>query len=462
MNDTLVLIIDPYSSSLKEQITGLINSRDNMKCLPVVGKTYSLNMENIDPILILVLLDNCDPNDFDEAEYYPLMNFFPSVPIICLIDTNNGFKSFHNCRDFAWSFITTPVSEKDLNLLIDWYVRIQNDADNRMIEATLKQKSVPDIYIGVSPAASAIKNKLIQIAPHNVTVLLQGETGTGKELCAKLIHYLSSRSQGPFVPVNCGAVPVELFENEFFGHKKGAYTHADTSENGLVYSADNGTLFLDEIEALPVTAQVKLLRFIEEKTYRPLGQSSTLSADVRLIAATNKNLNELVKAGKFREDLYYRLSGICLSIPPLREKREDIPLLVEHFVKRFSALYSKNILGVKPEAMMHLILYHWQGNVREMENVIQQAIILNNGNWIEVENLDFSIYQKSRRHPGGSFQKVKSDYIESFERSYLVSALKVFNGNISRAAKFAGKDRREFYKLIKKYRLDPDYYRSDV
>ena len=293
----------------------------------------------------------------------------------------------------------------------------------------------------------------------DITVLLQGETGTGKELTAKLIHHLSDRAKEPFIAVNCGAIPNELFENELFGHKRGAYTHADTTEKGLIYEAEHGTLFLDEIESMPITSQVKLLRFIEDKQYKPLGQSSIIYSDVRIIAAANQDLIKLVEKGEFREDLFYRLLVVNIFIPPLRDRKEDIPILARHFVERFTKLFSKKIECIKPEALMYLTYFSWPGNTRQLENLLQEAVILSECDFIEKEHLNFRKYNKNINYTVHSFEKTKKEISDEFEKKYLERVLDLFNGNVSKASQFAKKDRRDFYRLIKKHKIEPDIFR---
>jgi DNA-binding NtrC family response regulator len=205
-----------------------------------------------------------------------------------------------------------------------------------------------------------------------------------------MIHFLSDRSKNSFIPVNCGAIPTELFENELFGHKKGAYTNAESTETGLIAEADKGILFLDEIESLPQLMQVKLLRFLEEKKYKPLGQSNYITSNVRIIAAVKENLRNKVKSNQFREDLFYRLNVLNIKLPSLKERKEDIPILVSHFINLFSKLHNKKKIGVKPLAMMKMLHYNWDGNIRELQNVIQKAVIMNVTGWIEEDNLDIN------------------------------------------------------------------------
>ena len=317
-----------------------------------------------------------------------------------------------------------------------------------------------DMLKGDSQKSQKIKEKILTVSRYDVSVLINGETGTGKELCAKLIHFLSDRADNNFTPINCGAIPSDLFENELFGHKKGAYTNAESNETGLIGEADNGTLFLDEIESLPLNMQVKLLRFLEEKKYKPLGQANYLSSNVRIIAATKENLKEKVKKNQFREDLYYRLNILSIELPPLRERIEDIPVLTSFFIERFSNLYNKVIKGIKPLVMMKMLHYNWEGNIRELQNVIQEAIIINTTGWIEEENI--CICKKYPDNIISSFNEAKQKTISKFEKSYLRNLLIVFDGNLSKAARFAKKDRRALGRLLKKNDINPINFRNHI
>jgi DNA-binding NtrC family response regulator len=265
------------------------------------------------------------------------------------------------------------------------------------------------------------------------------------------IHYLSPRSDKPFVPVNCGAIPVELVENELFGHERGAFTGANTAHAGLVEEAEGGTLFLDEIDSLPLLAQVKLLRFLQDKEFRRLGSSKPRHADIRTIVASNAVLEDSVQKGRLRQDLYYRLNVVSITLPSLRERTEDIPCLVDHFIKKHSSGLQKEITSVSPEAMQKLMLYSWPGNVRELEHTIERAVIFCEGSQL----IDSDIALPSGEVKGvDSFQQAKAKIIEQFEREYIQRLLVSCNGNISRAAQAAKKNRRAFWELMRKHHID--------
>jgi DNA-binding NtrC family response regulator len=282
--------------------------------------------------------------------------------------------------------------------------------------------------------------------------LLTGETGTGKERCARALHYLSRRSGKPFLPVNCGAVPVELFESELYGHQKGAFTGAIVARQGLIAEAEGGTLMLDEIETLSMAAQVKLLRFLQDQTYYAVGSARPKQANVWIIASTNVELPLMIKEGTFREDLYYRLAVIRLDLPPLRERIADIRLLASHFWSMHAAKAGRSDLHLSSQVMDAFCQHSWPGNVRELENVIQQLAVLTESHEVRPEDIPIprTNGNKSDSH---SFAEKKADAIEEFERNYITELLRTHGGNVTRAAHEAKKDRRALGRLIKKYQI---------
>ncbi|HSB09205.1 MAG TPA: sigma-54 dependent transcriptional regulator, partial [Blastocatellia bacterium] len=316
----------------------------------------------------------------------------------------------------------------------------------------LKQKLGLKRLVGESPAFVAEVKKLPVIARCDASVLILGETGTGKELCARSIHYLSPRASKPFVPVNCAAIPVELVENELFGHEREAFTGASSFRPGLINEADGGTLFMDEIDCMSLVAQVKLLRFLQEKEYRPLGSMRMRQADVRVMAATNIDLEEAVRTGKLRRDLYYRLNVIPLVLPPLRERLEDIPLLARHFLAKYSEEFNREMSGFSAAAMQMLLLYEWPGNVRELEHIIERATVMCERQMIGPD--DIGLPTGKATAPDASFQEMKAAMIAQFERKYISGLLRVHEGNISKAARAARKDPRAFRQLIRKHNID--------
>jgi two-component system response regulator GlrR len=309
---------------------------------------------------------------------------------------------------------------------------------------------------GRAPIFLRIVEHIPIIAASESTVLLQGESGTGKELVARAIHACSGRT-GSFVAVNCGAVPAELFEREMFGHRRSAFTGAATSESGLVHAAESGTLLLDEVDSLPHPTQCKLLRFLQEKEYRPLGSPVTLRANVRVIGAANVDLAQAVRNGQFRSDLYYRVSVLPLLLPPLRERREDIPLLAEHFLDRHAQTAGRPRKAVSFQALAILLAHNWPGNIRELQHVIERAVALS-ADRLSLEARDIQI-EGGPRSDSHSFHEAKRRAVAAFERSYLESLLAAHDGNISRAARTAKKNRRALWELLRKHAIDATSFR---
>ncbi len=346
-----------------------------------------------------------------------------------------------------------------------------------MAKAALKGDFSYGQILGNSKAIKNLKSNLSKISSCDVNVLITGESGTGKELVARAIHYLSGRNRKPFIPVNCSAIPENLFENELFGHSKGAYTGASFQQYGLVKEAEGGTLFLDEIGTVNTFVQTKLLRLIQESEYRPLGYSKNIKADIRLLAATNIDLRYLVERKVFREDLFYRLNVVPLHIPPLRERKEDIPILIKHFVKRYSREYNKPINVIPVEVMNVLASYSWPGNIRELENKIQQLVVMSTSSVISAENIQLTLKEPLSKETIieyinaakesiinqseiETFNVAKKKVNDLFEKSYLTQLLSVYKGDMVRASKIAGKSRTAFWNLLKKQNLSPKQFRQ--
>jgi transcriptional regulator with PAS, ATPase and Fis domain len=305
--------------------------------------------------------------------------------------------------------------------------------------------------IGQSAIFLAATKGIPLAARCDASVLITGETGTGKEIFARAVHYLSSRAQKPFNPVNCGAIPLDLVENELFGHVGGAFTGASAARAGLIAETEGGTLFLDEIDCLPLLAQVKLLRFLQEKEYRPLGCAHVQRADVRIIAASNIDVGDAVRKGKLRQDFYYRLNVFPIDLPPLRERREDIPLLARHFLEKYAGEFNKQVTDFDTVSMRMLMQCDWPGNVRELEHIVQRAVVLSEEAVVQPSAI---LLSRSAIAPAGtSFRQAKAQVIEQFEKTYLENLLVEHSGNISKAARAAQKNRRAFFELLRKYRI---------
>jgi two-component system response regulator GlrR len=381
----------------------------------------------------------------------------PDVPVAVVVDACEPDDMFELLKGGAADFITSPL--KAVEVLPRTWRLLQQPDGSRKLTQTLRTGLGLKQLVGQSPAILSQIAKIPLIARCEANVLIEGETGSGKEMYARAIHYCGSRACGPFVPVNCGAIPVDLVENELFGHQSGAYTGAATMHTGLVEAATGGTLLLDEIDNLPPLAQVKFLRFLQEKEYRPLGSSKIRQADVRIIAASNVNLEEAVASGRLRQDLYYRLNIISFTLPPLRERREDIPLLARHFLVKYSHEFANEVVDFSPEALNLLIMYAWPGNVRELEHAIERAVLMCEGPILRDSDL-----MLGTSHSGGpvSLQQAKAREIARFEKGFVEALLRVSGGNITKAAQAAKKNRRAFWQLIQKHRIDVEGFRANV
>jgi transcriptional regulator with GAF, ATPase, and Fis domain len=301
--------------------------------------------------------------------------------------------------------------------------------------------------VGQDPAFLLMADKIASSANNTFPTLITGETGTGKDLFARVIHFLSGRRSQPFVPVDCGGIPDHLFENEIFGHVRGAYTDAHGEQRGLAAIADKGTLFLDEIDSLSLAAQAKLLRFLQDHQFKPLGSERYLHADVKIVAASNRNLAQQVAEKEFRADLHFRLNVLHIELPPLRARPQDIPLLAQYFLKLHLPAGVRKALT--SAALHHLTSYDWPGNVRELENVIQRAIVFSRGT--QISGCDIALPSPPLKLMTSTFRTARQEALHAFEREYVEELLRRNKGNITWAAREAGKERRAFGRLVKKY-----------
>jgi len=345
----------------------------------------------------------------------------------------------------AYDYLTKPYKLDELTIIINRaYEFGRLSIKSRLLQQELVRKETPAEFITTSRPMTDILSLVKKIAPTDSPVFIQGESGTGKELVANTIWHHSKRSDFPLIALNCAALSENLIESEIFGHEKGAFTNAYQTKHGIVEVADKGTLFLDEIGEMPLGPQAKLLRFLDSGEFRRVGSNKTLKVDVRLIAATNKQLLELVKKGGFREDLYYRLNVINITVPPLRERPDDIPGLAAHFLRKYGRKMSKQVEGFTPGAMEKFVNYPWPGNVRELENVVERAVILCDGEQIGAP--DLSITSVPPMKESGA-----NPSLEEIEKDYILRVLKEANDNQSKASQILGIDRKTLYLKLKKY-----------
>ncbi len=358
-------------------------------------------------------------------------------------------------KEGAFHYLTKPLNLEELKELLKKAIHVKRLEEENIL---LREEILGGEIVGRSEGIKRVLELVRKVAPEDTTVLLQGETGTGKELIARAIHRLSRRNKGPYIVMNCAAIPENLLESELFGHRKGAFTGALQDKKGKAEIAEGGTLFLDEIASLPLSLQAKLLRFLETKEIQPLGSEETYHVEVRVIAATNQNLKKKVEEGEFREDLYYRLNVFPILIPPLRERKEDIPLLVEHFVNLYARKMNKKIEGLEEGVMDKLMSYSWPGNVRELENLVERAVVLAETPLLRKEY--FPLPEGHLSPSGGSFREEKMRILKNFEKEYFLRLLKKHRGIISRVAREAGLDRKNLYLKLKKWGIDPREFRG--
>ena len=419
--------------------------------LEVVPSSSAITAEikSVHPNLV-VLLSRSDFLGQVHSTLASLRSTFPGIPVLVVMEAVQPIEIVEMLRHGASDFTTAPVRDVDILPRI-WRLLEQTERVDPLKQA-LKERLGLQELIGENAAFLAEIQKIPLIAKSDATVLIQGETGTGKELCARAVHYLGARASGPFVPVNCGALPVELIENELFGHERGAFTGAVVHQLGLLNSAAGGTLFLDEIDCMSRHSQVKLLRFLQDKEYRPLGATSLRRADVRVIAATNADVDGALRLGTIRQDLYYRLNTISLRLPPLRSRRDDIPRLACHFTAKASRKLCVQVKYLAADAIQKLVLHDWPGNLRELEHIVERAVVLSEQPLIGSADIDLPSCNEAV--DGGYFGKAKNRVIVEFERSYIERLLAVHGGNITHAAQAAHKNRRAFWQLIRKHNIN--------
>ncbi|MCX8116797.1 MAG: sigma-54 dependent transcriptional regulator [Desulfobacterota bacterium] len=383
---------------------------------------------------------------------------FPDLPVVMMTAYGTVETAVASMKEGALDYLTKPIDLEELLLIIRKTLERSNlIRENRELKARLQERYAFQNIISASPKMEEVMGLVARVAPSQATVLIRGESGTGKELIANAIHYASPRADKPFLKVNCAAIPETLLESELFGHEKGAFTGALQKRIGRFEEADGGTLFLDEIGELPPTTQVKLLRILQEKEFQRLGSNISLRVDVRVIAATHRNLEEAIKNGSFREDLYYRLNVISIHLPPLRERREDIPLLIDHFLKKYSELNRKKIQDLSKEARALLLRYSYPGNVRELENLIERAVVLCRGPVITREDLPFHLQEGVPEKDWNVTKKMKTlpESLEEVERDLILKALHQHQGIQTRAAESLGISERVLRYKMKKYGIRP-------
>jgi two-component system response regulator HydG len=443
-----VLIVDDERSMCELLETDLRLRGFSTICFTSAAEALAaLQHETVDAVLTDVRMPSMSGIQLCQE----ISNQWPDVPVVVMTAFGNLETAVAALRAGAYDFVTKPVEMDLMAVCLERAVehhRLQQQV-RRLTETVDRAAQFGDV-LGDSPAMQAVYRQLLQIAPTETSVLLTGESGTGKELVARWLHRKSRRSSGPYVAVNCGALPETLLESELFGHAKGAFTDARDARTGLLLQAEGGTLFLDEIGELPPTMQVKLLRALEERVVRPVGRNEEIPFSARLISATNRDLEHAVQENAFREDLLYRINVIQVELPPLRARGTDVLLIAQHFLGVYSKAMDKPVTSINPLAAERLLAYNWPGNVRELRNVVERAVALTTHDHLMVEDLP----EKIRTFRAGQVVIDGHDpsqliSLEELERKYIRQVVEATGGNRSQAARILGLDRKTLYRKLK-------------
>lgn len=462
MSNKKILVIDdePDMLSACQMILSTLTNIDSVPISDSEKAVELIKKEEFDLIICDLLMPNYDGMKILELS----KKYLPYTPFIIFTAYGTIDRAVAAMKSGAFDFIKKPFDATILKMIVEKGLRQREFYKEKYnLLEQLEEKYSFENIIGKSEKMIEIFEMIGNISQSDANILITGESGTGKELIARSIHAKSKRKAGPFVPVNSGAFPENLFEAELFGYEKGAFTGASKRKIGLLEYADGGTFFLDEVCELPLSLQVKLLRTIQEQHLRRVGGNDLIRFDARFISATNQNIHKALECGHLREDFYYRINVINIHVPPLRERKEDIPLLVDFFLKKYSVKIGKNIEGFDEETLDYLINFNWPGNVRELQNIIERAVSLCSKNIITRDYLPEYILSKSKSldgHKKISLYDLKQKAIEEVEKKYLIDSLKKFSGNISKVAEDCELSRRHLYRLFNQYDIDPNKYKN--
>lgn len=403
-----------------------------------------LQQQSIDVVLSDLRMDDMDGMQLAEQ----IQQRYPTLPVIIMTAHGSIPDAVKATKQGVFAFLTKPIDKDELRDSLQNAVRLHGAGHEKSMQ-----------FCAIVTRSASMHHLLEQVrmvGNTDVNVLISGQSGTGKELLARAVHEHSQVKDGPFVAINCGAVPSELLESQLFGHKKGAFTGASSDHEGLFSQANNGTLFLDEIGDMPLNLQVKLLRVLQEKTIRPVGHNEEISINVRVVSATHKDLPHAIAEKTFREDLYYRLNVVNLVLPPLNQRREDIPLLAQHFCQQIAQRQQQDEKRFSDDAMDLLLRYNWPGNIRQLQNVVEQVVALTPAELINATQVAQALNCDTQAATPIALNEAK----KQFERQYLVSILTMVEGNVAQGARLAQRNRSDFYKLIKKHNIEAEQFQK--
>jgi DNA-binding NtrC family response regulator len=456
-----ILVIDDEIDML--ETSGRLLKRLGYECSTLNDSTQVTTvLAEVQPEIVLTDLMMPKVGGFEVLK--TVQNISPETLVIMVTGYATVDTAIKAIKEGAFDYLPKPFSYEQLEVVVKRAEeKLDLKAENQSLKSQIEEIFDFDNIIGASSGMHKVVKTIKKLSNSDANILLLGESGTGKELIARSIHVHSKRNQGPFVAVNCASLPHDLLESELFGHERGAFTGAHSAKTGLMEMADTGTLFLDEIGEMNKELQAKLLRALELRSFRRVGGTKEVSVDIRILAATNRDLEEAVLNGAFREDLYYRLNVISIHLPPLRERVQDIPLLALHFLKHFSQREDKKVQAIGPIAMEQLRHYHWPGNVRELKNIMERAVALCEKDIVKIEDLPERLTtprDKSQQvsnigvpNIDLSFHEAKAQWVDQFEVKYLKQLLQKYSGNISEAARNAGVDRKTIHRLLQKHKL---------
>jgi DNA-binding NtrC family response regulator len=452
-SDIVRIIVVARNAKLARRIEGLFPNRGVRVCRESSIDSVLERFESESYDVLLITSAAFKAGEIDGIELLEVIAAkSPITQVLFLVEPRDIRIAMSALKAGTYQYAKLPMGDEELRLLIEMAIEKRPQYGANLLLEAEKHEVKFEKLIGRSPSMQEVYRQIRQAAATDMPVLLIGETGTGKDLAAQAIHRQSLRSEGPYIPVNLGAIPTELVASELFGHEKGAFTGAVERRKGIFEQAHNGTVFLDEIAAVDEKVQVSLLRLIEQKKFHRLGGRRAISSNVRLTAASNQDLADAVRQGTFREDLYYRLDVFRIVMPPLRERQGDIPLLIDEFLERYNRKFQKNILGIAPECVGVLESYDWPGNVRELKNVIQRAVLVCTGEVILPEHLSPRFRPDRPIRPKITFEIGTA--LDEVEREMVIRALSVTKNNRKRAAEILGISRRTLYNKLRKHDIE--------